>query len=133
MNVVRRVLLLAIISMLAPGVSACGTSGGYEKLIEQLIDLQNEQADILNGINTLEDIEKAKPALVRIMKKARVVATKLEPFKDRMNKDELFKSKLGQRLNEAQMRMQEALGNLETRLDPATMQALIKVMEEAAQ
>lgn len=132
MSLLRRALLLALIAIFMPAVNACAESG-LKKLIEELVELSNEQADILNSINTLEDVEKAKPAHMRVMNKGRALSRKLEPYKDQMNKEELFKSELGQRLNEAQMRMQNALDSLETRLDKKTMEAVLAMMNETGE
>ncbi|MEQ8935316.1 MAG: hypothetical protein RIE56_05955 [Amphiplicatus sp.] len=131
MTAIYRTIIAATMLCLAPAMTACA-SESPETLFEQIIDLFNEQADILNGIDNADDLEQSRDVLVGSMRKLKVVAEKMAEYRIEIEDDNSLKDKFAGRLGEAQGRMQQALMNIEARLDKDTMQALLDLMQEVA-
>lgn len=134
MNPVRRMLLLASLMLFAPAMNACAAPGNPKALIEQLIVLADEQSELLEGISSPSDIEKATPELKRMAKKA----IKLSKRLDAVKRDGTFgkvmqeNKELAARFNQAVSRSERAMQGLAARVGEKAMQDYIATMKEIA-
>ncbi len=128
---IRAIVATALLCIM-PVVTACAAESPGA-LFEQMIDLFNEQADILNSIDNAVDLEKSREALLGSMRKLKVVAEKMADHRLEIEKDHSLQDKFADRMGEAQGRIQKALMDIEARLDDETMQALLDLMQEVAE
>lgn len=132
MTVAFRTIVAAAVLFLAPAMTACA-SENPAALFEQMIELFNEQADILNGIDNADDLEKSRETLIGSMRKLKVVAEKMAEQRVEIENDGSLEEKFAERLGEAQGRIQQALTNIEARLDEEAMQRLLDIMQEVVE
>ncbi|MGD9537571.1 MAG: hypothetical protein AB7X20_10345 [Alphaproteobacteria bacterium] len=124
--------MIAALALLASTLAAWGASRGPDAVMEEVIETINEQADVLDGIRTPEDVEASKDEVQRLVRTMRELTLELETHKDALENDESLRERFSDPLDAAQGRRQQAVNGIEERLDDAAKERLFKLMEEAA-
>jgi len=118
------------VSLLLAGLLAACGGDPHEAVVEDMIDVQNDIASLLEGFHTRGDVQAARGELEDLGKRMTDIGERLEKLEDPKDPQSAQKMlvKMGPRMEEAQTRMMTAMQRVMQ--DPALKDEFAKVMSE---
>ena len=114
--------------LLIPILAACGSS--EDALAEDLADVYDEMADVMDGIDDAESIEEAQPRMREIAQTMRALRDEWESAIEDGDAEDLVKSTQNTELLASMQRMQQSM--MKIAMNPALAPKMGELMKEFA-